>query len=26
MLTYLWEGPGSVDRLLEDIEASWPDG
>ena len=25
MLTYLWEGPGSVDRLLEDIEASWPD-
>jgi len=26
MLTYLDEGPGSVDRILEDIEASWPDG
>jgi serine/threonine protein kinase/ABC-type glycerol-3-phosphate transport system substrate-binding protein len=25
MLTYLDEGPGSVDRILEDIEASWPE-
>jgi serine/threonine protein kinase/ABC-type glycerol-3-phosphate transport system substrate-binding protein len=24
MLTYLDEGPGSADRILEDIEASWP--
>jgi hypothetical protein len=26
MLTYLDAGPGSADRILEDIEASWPDG
>jgi alpha-glucoside transport system substrate-binding protein len=25
MLTYLDEGPGSVDRILEGIEASWPE-
>ena len=25
MLTYLDEGPGSADRILENIEASWPD-
>jgi serine/threonine protein kinase/ABC-type glycerol-3-phosphate transport system substrate-binding protein len=25
MLNYLREGPGSVDRILEDIESSWPD-
>jgi alpha-glucoside transport system substrate-binding protein len=25
MLNYLREGPGSVDGILEDIEASWPD-
>ena len=25
MLTYLDEGPGSADRILRDIEASWPD-
>ena len=26
MRAYLDQGPGSVDRILEDIEASWPDG
>ena len=26
MLTYLDEGPGSADRILESIEASWPEG
>jgi serine/threonine protein kinase/ABC-type glycerol-3-phosphate transport system substrate-binding protein len=26
MLTYLDEGPGSAHRILENIEASWPDG
>ena len=25
MLTYLDEGPGSVDRILAELEAAWPD-
>jgi len=26
MLNYLDQGPESIDRILEEIEASWPDG
>jgi hypothetical protein len=26
MITYAKEGPGSLDRILAELDAAWPDG
>ena len=26
MMTYLTEGPDSLDRILAELDAAWPDG